>query len=87
MSNLTSVLIPDYSYEDLYEMFMRMPMKQLADEYQAAVSCTGCFYGVSEELVFSPLLKYIHSWIDVMHMVIAERVCKDCGTLSEGPSE
>lgn len=87
MLNLTSVLIPEHSYEELYDLFMRMSMKELADEYKAAVSCTECFYGVSEELVFSPLLEYINSWIDVMHAVIAKRVCMDCGALSREASE
>lgn len=86
-SSLPSVLIPEHSYEELCDLFMRMPMKELVNEYKAASACSNCFYGVSEELVFSGLHEYIDAWLDVIRMVITERVCIDSDALSGEVSE
>lgn len=75
MPEAVSVLIPDWSYTELHSMFSAMPMNELKDEYVAAMHCLDCFFGVSQELVDSGLREYISSWIDVMRIVIAERVC------------
>lgn len=68
-------------------MYDRMPMHDLKNVYMAAVRCLDCYYGISQELLDSGLREYINSWVDVMRVVIAERVCKDCGILPEGRSE
>lgn len=73
MLDIVSVAIPQWSFQELYSLFMRMPADELKDEYQAAMACTDCFFGVSEALVNSGLLEYIDSWIDVMRIVISER--------------
>lgn len=72
-----SVLIPEWDYDELFSMFKSMPMEDLKNEYVAAMRCSDNFYGVSQELVDSCLREYIDSYIDVMRIVIAERVCAD----------
>ncbi len=82
-----SVLIPDWSYEELYESFMRMPADRLKEEYRAAMACLDCFYGVSDSLVYSGLREYIDSWIDVMRIVISKRfVLNELSTNCRGGS-
>ena len=56
-------------------MFSTMSMNELKDEYVAAMRCLNCFFDVSQELIVSGLCEYVSAWIDVMRIVIAERVC------------
>lgn len=77
MTNYVSVSVPSWSFDDLYTMFKEMSMDNLKEEYRAAMRCLDSFYGVSPDLVDSGLREYIDSWIDIMRIVIAERVCFD----------
>lgn len=73
MLNVVPVLIPQWSFQELYNLFMQMPADELKNEYQAAMACTDCFFGVSDSLVDSGLLAYIDSWVSIMRIVISER--------------
>lgn len=73
MLGIVSVAIPQWSFQQLYNLFMRMSSEELKDEYRAAMACSDCFFGVSASLVDSGLLEYINSWIDIMRIVISER--------------
>lgn len=73
VSDSVSVTIPQWSYQELHDSFMQMPVNELKEEYQAAMACIDCFFGVSASLVDSGLREYIDSWIDVMRIVISER--------------
>ncbi len=72
-----SVVVPSWSFDYLYTMFKDMSMACLKNEYFAAMRCLDNFYGVSSDLVDSGLREYIDSWVDIMRIVIAERVFFD----------
>ena len=76
---MLGVYIPSFKEEDLYGVFMDIPMGELLEEYRCALRSLHLYFTGSDELVMSPIREFLDAVLSVMESCISERTCMAYG--------
>ncbi len=76
---MLGVYIPSFKEEDLYGLFMGLPMEELLEEYSCAFRSFNLYFMGSDELAMSPIREFLDGVLSVMESCISERACMAYG--------